>query len=66
MKKESREPREVLKDIKAVMLRKNKHEVWKLPNGAIITLSVTPRCTSAKRNQIADIKRLMNQPMLQK
>jgi hypothetical protein len=49
-----------LKQANATLIRTGKHEIWKLPNGNIITVSVTPRDRRALFNVRSDIRRGMN------
>jgi hypothetical protein len=39
--------------------RKNKHEVWGLPDGRSVTLPVSPSCRNAWMNQYHDVRRLL-------
>lgn len=54
---------EELKAAHAVLVRHNgKHEVWRLPNGSIITVSRTASDRRALLNIKGDIRRGMNNP----
>lgn len=62
MCKHNREPktaRELLQKIGAIHVRTGKHEVWKLPNGRTVTLSISPSCPFVNCKQMADIHREM-------
>ena len=59
IKQEPKTARELLQVIGAVHARTGKHEVWKLPNGRTVTLSVSPSCPFVNKKQIADIHREM-------
>lgn len=50
-------PIELLKQVNAVLVRSNRHDVYKLPNGRTVTLSRTASCPFVNRKQIADIRR---------
>ena len=46
-----------LKGAKATLIRTGKHEVWKLPNGNVIVVSVTASDRRAVMNVKGDIRR---------
>lgn len=52
-------PREMLKDLGAVLVRTKKHDVYRLPNGQMVTLAHSASDHRAEKNQIRDIRRAM-------
>jgi hypothetical protein len=55
----SKDARSLLQEIGAVKLRQSRHEIWQLPNGRRVSLSVSASDKRANQNQIKDIKRAM-------
>lgn len=53
----SKKVKTALKDANAVLIRSTKHEVWRFPNGRIVTISTTNSDNRAERNQLADIRK---------
>jgi hypothetical protein len=49
-----------LKLANATLIRRGKHEIWKLPNGNIITVSVSASDRRAYLNVKGDIRRGLN------
>lgn len=52
--------KEILKLDNAEFLRRNKHEVWKLSNGKIITIATTASDRNVERVNLRLIKKLLN------
>ncbi len=50
---EEKRVRALLKEHKAVFVRQTKHEIWKLPNGNILTLPSTPSDYRAWKNALS-------------
>jgi hypothetical protein len=48
-----------LKDSGAVLHRISKHFIYKFPNGALVTISVSASDKRAELNQLADIRRAL-------
>lgn len=48
---------QMLKATGAILKRRGKHEVWKLPNGRSFVRSKTPSDHRCARNQIRDLRR---------
>ncbi len=46
-----------MRSIGAVLVRSNKHNVWKLTNGRVVVTSQSPSDHRAFRNVLRDIKR---------
>lgn len=46
-----------LRDAGAVLVRQSKHLVYQFPNGATVTMSVSPSDHRVERNILADIRR---------
>lgn len=53
------EVHELLEELGARFLRKNKHEFWMLPSGDRVAVSCTPSDHRSNKNKLAEIKRLM-------
>jgi hypothetical protein len=51
--------KELLKECGAVMLRKSKHEIWRLPNGQKFIVPISPSDKRTEANQLSDLKRLL-------
>lgn len=51
-----------LKNVGAVLVRHNKHEVWKLPNGRKFFKTGTPSDRRSELNDLACLKRLLRTP----
>jgi hypothetical protein len=51
---------QMLKESGAVLVRNNKHEVYRLPNGKKFTRSNTPSDVRTARNQASDLRRLIS------
>lgn len=49
----------LLDRVKAVKVRDGVHQVWRLPNGNLVTMSATASDHRAVKNQVALIERLM-------
>jgi len=46
-----------MQSIGAVLIRRSKHNVWRLSNGRIVVTSCTPSCRHAFNQVLRDIKR---------
>lgn len=55
----SKKVTKVLKEVGAKLHSRGKREVWRMPNGDLITISVTKSDERAEKNQLADIKRAL-------
>lgn len=55
----SREIQDALRDAGAVLIRSHKHLVYRLPNGAIITMANTPGDRRADQNTLRDLRRAL-------
>lgn len=53
----SRKVQQALKDSAAVLVRQNRHLVYKFPNGKIVTISLTASDKRAEQNQLKDIRK---------
>lgn len=51
--------KEILKLEHAILLRRNRHEVWQLPNGKLITLATSASDANVERVQIRLINKLL-------
>ena len=51
--------KQALKQVNAIFVRKNKHEVWRLPNNQKLTLSVNNRNKHWEESNIKLIEKLM-------
>lgn len=59
----SRKVQQALNEANAKLVRENKHYVYKLPNGAVLTMSKTASCPFAERHQLADLNRALKKPL---
>lgn len=50
-----------LRDCGAVLIRANKHRVYRLPNGRNFVASVSPSDTNGERNAMRDLRRALSQ-----
>lgn len=49
----------ILKEHRAVLVRTNRHEVWKFPDGRIFTQPHTPSDWRTSANQLTDLRRML-------
>lgn len=52
---------DVLKEVGAIFIRKNKHEIWRLPNNKIIAISSTSSDINFEKVNIRLIRKLMKE-----
>lgn len=52
---------DVLKENNAILVRRNKHEIWKLPNGKTFTVSTTSSDRNVEKVQIRLLNKLLTQ-----
>lgn len=50
---------EILKNNNAILVRNKKHEIWKLPNGKIFTLSTTSSDRNVEKVQLRLLNKLL-------
>ncbi len=60
MKKKNKNIKQALKEVGAIFLRRNKHEVWKLPNGKRFTISTSSSDRNAQKEQFSLLYKLLN------
>ena len=52
-----------LKEAGAVLIRHKRHDVYRLPNGRIVSFAQSPSDSArGERNALRDLKRALNQP----
>jgi len=56
----SEEVAALLKESGAVLLRKKKHPVWRLPDGQRVTIGNTPSDSRSSKNELARIRRMLD------
>lgn len=50
---------ELLKESGAVLIRRKKHEIWRLPNGKNFVRSKTPSSRNTDKNSFSDLRNLL-------
>lgn len=58
MAKKGKELKQKLKEVGAVFIRRNKHEIWRLPNGKTLTISASASDCNWERENIRLINKL--------
>lgn len=51
-----------LKACGAVLARTGKHQIWHLPNGTTLVISVTPSDKRAEQNALSDLRKQLARP----